>query len=199
MAPHQAHFRPDWKRAQVLAFGFICPFDTLGFASLYHVFLHLLKRPLNWDRQQQNLKKHLSLQTRKVKLETWALQWSNEVDDRHWFQILHKMVPSWHPGTGIDNSMPKEVATARLTARRIPESLLHVTRKLDPGLARTFEKLGPINSPPKIWMLPENFEATFTAVWVTNMFQVWQIWKISGSGRRSKTKISESPRFKISV
>ena len=35
-------------------------------------------------------------------------------------KYLHNMVR-------IDTSMPKGVATARLTARRIPEKLLHVT------------------------------------------------------------------------
>ena len=39
--------------------------------------------------------------------------------------------------------VPEKAATARLTAQRIPEKLLHVTRKLCSGLARNFEKLGP--------------------------------------------------------
>ena len=44
---HVRFFRPIFalteKRAQAFVFGFVCPFDTLGFASLYHVFLHLQK------------------------------------------------------------------------------------------------------------------------------------------------------------
>ena len=75
------------KRAQVLVFGFICPFDTLGFASLQHVFLHLLKRPLNWARQQQNLKKHLS-PDQEVTTGNTGIAMVNKVGDRHWPQIF---------------------------------------------------------------------------------------------------------------
>ena len=49
----------------------------------------------------------------------------------------------------FDTSLPKKVATARLTARRIPENLLHVARKLDPGLAQNLKKkkkAGPENA-----------------------------------------------------
>ena len=72
-----------------------------------------------------------------------------------------KRCTTWcHPGTGTGTSMPKKVATARLTARRIPEKLSQVTRKLGPGLARNFEKSGPKSSRkenseiyPKFWKL----------------------------------------------
>ena len=40
-------------------------------------------------------------------------------------KCLHNMVP--YLGTGIDTSRPNKAATARLTARRMPERRLHVT------------------------------------------------------------------------
>ena len=84
---------------------------------------------------------------------------------------LHKMVPHWHRHWHFH---AKESCYSSSNSPSNPWKPSHVTRKMDPGLARNFEKFGPKNSRKKIWNLPEIFEATFTVIWVTKIFQVWK-------------------------
>ena len=174
LAPFMSFFlkpiSPWLKWAQVLVFRFICPFDALGFAFLQHVFLHLLKRPLNWARQQQSLKKHLS-PDQGVKLETWALQLSIMtirlmigIEPKY----LHKMVPSWHRHWHFH---AKENCYNSSNSPATPWKFFASGPKIGFRVGPKFWKIRPEKFPPKIWNSPKIFEATFTVVWVTKLFR----------------------------
>ena len=109
-------------------------------------------------------------------------------------KYLHKMVPSWHRHWRFHAqescySLSNSPANPWKPFARDPE----IGSRTGPK----FWEIRPEKFPPKKLKFARNFRSYIYFEWLKCFRLV--IWKISGSGRWSKTKISGSPRFKISV
>ena len=83
---------------------------------------------------------------------------------------LHKMVPHWHRHWHFH---AKESCYSSSNSPSNPWKPSRVTRKMDSGLARNFEKFGPKNFRKNL-KFARNFRRYIAVIWATKIFQVWK-------------------------